>query len=206
MFGVLLMTLSRCGCFSLLIVFLLVGVYARINRKSSREAKLFPRVIGLVLLSRIWFGGEGLSNRILKQSIYDIRLNVAAVSITMASDYPLLGAGNGLWEESFAQYRDISTNASRFKHAHNDYLEVLVGQGLLGFLLIGGALIYMLKDLLIANSARRDPLAKGILFGVLVGVVAILVHGFLDFNFQIAGNMLVFMGIIASGLTLGKKP
>lgn len=200
MFGVLLMTTSRGGTFSLLVAFLLVGLYTRFKLRSSREAKLLPWVLGLALISSIWFGVEDLTSKITKHGIDEQRLKVASISINMTQAYPLVGVGNGLWEESFSQYRNDSAGSGRFEHAHNDYLETLVGQGLLGFVLLSAAVLLVLINLIVVFGVKREPLAKGVLFGVLVGLVSILVHGMMDFNLHIPGNMLVLMGVLASGV------
>ena len=205
MFGVLLMTSSRGGVFSLLVAFLLVGTYARIKRKFSRGAKLLPWVLGITVLSSIWFGVESLSNRIVRGGIDQLRLEVYAISLTMAADYPLLGAGNGLWEESFTQYRDNTTGTLRFDHAHNDYLEIFVGQGIIGIVLLGSAIVLILRNHIAAFRRREEPLALGASFGVLVGVFSICVHGAFDFNFQIAGNVILLSTIASLGIVLGVR-
>ena len=205
MFGALLLTASRGGVFSMLVAFLLIGAYARIKRKTSHEAKLLPWGIGLVVLSSIWFGVEGLSDKIAMQGLDQHRLNVYRLSISMSADYLLVGNGNGLWEEGFTQYRDNTTGSGRFEHAHNDYLELLVGQGVIGVLILGGAIIYILVGMFSSYAGLRGPLANGVMFGVLVGCISICIHGVTDFNIQIPGNALILLVLMATGLIFQSK-
>ena len=52
---------------------------------------------------------------------------------------------------------------------------------------------------MLAQARRRDPLVRGVAFGVVMGVVAIGIHSTVDFNLQIPANAFVFMILLALG-------
>ena len=46
---------------------------------------------------------------------------------------------------------------------------------------------------------RRDPLCRGIAFGATMGIIAIMIHSWVDFNLQIPANALTFVVLLALG-------
>ena len=51
----------------------------------------------------------------------------------------------------------------------------------------------------LALSRRHDPLARGVAFGVVMGVSAIAIHSTVDFNLQIPANAFIFSVLLALG-------
>jgi tetratricopeptide (TPR) repeat protein len=62
---------------------------------------------------------------------------------------------------------------------------------LFGFVIAGG-------------RARRNPRAKGLLLGVVTGLVAILIHGLNDFNFHIPANAFLFTVLMGMAWNLAR--
>ena len=52
---------------------------------------------------------------------------------------------------------------------------------------------------MLALARRRDPLARGFAFAVLMGVCSLAIHSAVDFNLQIPANALAFMVLLAYG-------
>jgi hypothetical protein len=50
-----------------------------------------------------------------------------------------------------------------------------------------------------AQWVRRDPLMRGMSFACIMGVTAILIHSWVDFNLQIPANAVLFMVLLALG-------
>lgn len=79
-----------------------------------------------------------------------------AVAIEAVKNYPLFGIGPGLYLSAFSQYKPLSFNASpywhlRFGAAHNQWLQVLTTNGLLGLAVFG-----FLMAVIARSIARRD--------------------------------------------------
>ena len=82
-------------------------------------------------------------------------------------------------------------------HAENDYVQFLAETGAVGILLLGLIVGLSLFAALRAQYQRDDPLARGLAFGAVMGITAILIHSTTDFNLQIPANAMTFMFILA---------
>ena len=69
-----------------------------------------------------------------------------------------------------------------------------MGLGVLGLLVT-----LTLGVALMAQWKRRDPLMRGMSFACIMGVTAILIHSWVDFNLQIPANAVLFMVLLALG-------
>jgi hypothetical protein len=52
-----------------------------------------------------------------------------------------------------------------------------------------------------AQWLRSDPLARGMAFASIMGIVAIMIHSWVDFNLQIPANAQLFVVLMAFGWT-----
>ena len=126
-------------------------------------------------------------------------------TLEMIGDFPLAGTGKGTYVNAYAMYEKVDDRL-RLSFAHNDYLEFAAENGVVG----GGALIVAGLGLAVWLAAmwrrRRGSFAKGIGLGALLGVAAILIHGFTDFNLQIPANAVYFTTLAMLGvIVLGKR-
>ena len=123
-------------------------------------------------------------------------------------DYPLFGTGGGTFYTAFTRYRGQDIDAY-YDHVHNDYVQYLTETGLIGGALFGLLVVISVVCAILAQARRRDPLARGVAFGVLMGVTAIGIHSTVDFNLQIPANAFLFMILLALGwvsLYLNRAP
>ncbi len=136
------------------------------------------------------------------------RVDPAVYAVKILDDYPLFGTGAGTFYTAFTRYRGHDIDAF-YDHVHNDYVQFLAETGVLGLGLIGLFVLAALACAVLAQARRRDPLARGVAFGVVMGVVAIGIHSTVDFNLQIPANAFVFMILLALGwvsLYLNRTP
>jgi ABC-type uncharacterized transport system permease subunit len=70
----------------------------------------------------------------------------------------------------------------------------VIGLGLLGLVVLS-TFVVALRTL----YERRDPLCRGIAFGATMGIIAIMIHSWVDFNLQIPANALTFVVLLALG-------
>lgn len=116
-------------------------------------------------------------------------------SSAMIADFPLFGAGYGTFREVFPRYTPPGTSV-RFAQAHNDYLEVLLDGGAVGFaLLLWLVAGYATK--VGGRLKRLGPSHRILTLGILAGVGTLAVHAFFDFNHQIPANALLFVALCA---------
>jgi hypothetical protein len=123
----------------------------------------------------------------------------------MIGDFLPTGTGKGTYVNAYPMYEKVDDRL-RLSYAHNDYLEFVAENGIVG----GGALIVAGLGLAVWLAAmwrrRRGSFAKGIGLGALLGMTAILIHGLTDFNLQIPANAIYFTTLAMLGaIVLGRE-
>ncbi|MGC2167002.1 MAG: O-antigen ligase family protein, partial [Gallionella sp.] len=154
-------------------------------------------VIDLIIVGT-WFGVEKVVARIEQTSAeHDAdRIEVSLNTIKLWQDYPLVGSGGGTFHTVYPRYRP-DTIGAYYDHTHQDYLEIAADAGLIGLGLLGAMVIASFAAALTALRKRRDPLMRSMAFASVMGIVALMIHGTVDFNLQIPANAATFMVILA---------
>jgi O-antigen ligase len=116
-------------------------------------------------------------------------------TLGMIKDNLLIGIGPGTFATIFPQYQ-LAGSSARFYQVHNDYLHFLVELGVLFLPLLGWLLLSLF------NTGRRKLQSTsrqvwGISLGAMTGIVAILIHSFVDFNLHIPANAILFTVLAA---------
>jgi O-antigen ligase/Flp pilus assembly protein TadD len=137
----------------------------------------------------------------------DIRFRLWEPAKVMWKDHLWLGVGPNHFDARFGEYRPFDYDLqSRPDRAHNDYLNTLADWGLVGTLLVTacwGTFFWQVftgwrfvqrsqNDL----GAKRSNRAAFVLGGTL-GLLAILVHSYWDFNMHIPANAILTVTILA---------
>jgi putative inorganic carbon (HCO3(-)) transporter len=205
-------THSRMGnaaFFSSMLVAGAIGI--TLSRHATRNTVILLASLMIIDVAIVgsWFGVERLAQRIQETTALDVeqREEPAAYTLGMIRDYPVFGAGPGSFYAVFPRYRP-ETVAAFYNHAHNDYAEIAAESGVLGLGISGAFVIVSLGAALRAQWLRRDPLMRGMSFACIMGVTAILIHSWVDFNLQIPANAAYFMVLLALGwisLHLGRE-
>lgn len=113
----------------------------------------------------------------------------------MAADFPIVGSGYGTFGEVFERYTPPGADA-RFAQAHNDYLEVLLEGGFVGFALLSWLIVAYARRVR-ARIARLGVSPRVEALGILAGVLSLAIHAFFDFNHQMPANALLFVAFCA---------
>jgi O-antigen ligase len=114
----------------------------------------------------------------------------------MGADFPVFGAGFGTFAATYPLYR--SPDVRRFfSHAHNDLLQVFAEGGAVGLLLLGLILGPVATRVVRAFTGSEGTLA----IGFAAGLVAVMLHALVDFNFHIPSNGAV--AAVLAGALLG---
>ena len=207
MFSALFLSGSRGGVgslfFALLSVYSLV-FFAGIIRK--REATTGPFLLGLFLASALWLGLGQLPERYEETDVsLEQRTGLWRQTLDIAADYPMTGSGAGTFQSIFPLY-DSGHSPRFFDHAHNDYVELLADQGLIGFALLASALALFFRILISALKTRRDHFMRGMLVASSVGVTSLMYHSVVDFNMHIPANAAYFFTLIGIGIASSITP
>jgi O-antigen ligase len=192
--------MGNTGFFSSLLIAGALGIV--LSRHATRNTVIL--LVSLVAIDLLivgsWFGVEKLARRFEQTTLEEVRErgDPAAFSVDLIKDYPAFGAGPGTFYVAFPRYRQEKV-VTFFDYAHNDYAQFASESGLIGLALLGVFVALALGAALRAQWLRRDPLMRGMSFACIMGVTAILIHSWVDFNLQIPANAVLFMVLLALG-------
>lgn len=206
-----------CGLFIVLTALLLTAsrgaivstafagvVLAAVALGRSRGAAIDQRDILLFLvfvIATIVAGfGDAILGRIGAQGFSDeSRMAVYRLTADSILQRPLLGYGYGTFADVFPMFRDRSTGvAGEWMMAHNSYLEVLQGLGLVfGGCLMGGVGTLVARCLKGARLRKVNATLPAV--AASVGCL-VAVNAFVDFSLQIQAVTLTFMAILGVGV------
>jgi O-antigen ligase len=191
MISALFLSLSRGGIISFIVgmvVFVALISFSRTKVVISRGRSIIFTVLTLTLILLIWLGLGPIFDRFSDLSA-PTRYELYQDTISMAKDFPTFGTGLGTFQYLYPRYRTVH-GQFYIVHTENDYLEHLTDNGLFGFMIVLGGIILFFRKTLTVWWERRDPYARGVTLGGVCGVIAILIHSFVDFNLHIPANAL----------------
>jgi O-antigen ligase len=176
--------------------------YARPFVVRSAAATCLLVAVGL---AAIWVGGDKLMRRMenLRQEVgaqgagnrdFPRRSEMWWATWQMIKEHPLAGTGFGGYWLAINRYYDASGIASP-QQAHNDYLELLAGGGLVAVVaaaLFGGLFIKRARECLRCGGPFRRAACRG----ALTGLCGVALHSFVDFGLHITANALVFTALV----------
>ncbi len=198
----LLFSHSRAGITGASMGFL---TFILLSRNRSREMSRFIRsmlvgIIGLLVFYCAIMGTGSIADRFLRLEEGDSRLNIWRDSLSIIRDHPF-GIGLRNYENVFPVYNASNLSAGTVvDYAHNDYLQLLIEAGWIGFLAaISGFTIFMWKSLtkIRRMDSHKDPLRFFLAVGAFSGLISMAFHSFFDFNLQIPANCIYFVALLA---------
>lgn len=156
-------------------------------------------VIDMFILSA-WFGLDKVKERIETTALtHETRDEVIRDSLPILKDYALTGSGMGSYYTLYPVYQSDEVHLF-YDHAHNDYLQFLIEAGSVPSFIILMVPLIAASRCVKAMRKRRNKLIQGVAFGVLMGVIGMLIHISVDFPLQAPANTSLFVTILALGL------
>jgi len=196
-------THSRMGNTAFFASLLIAGVIGiALSKHATRNVVVL--LVSLVVLDLAivgsWFGVEKLVKRLEETTVQNVqeREEPAAYAVGIIENFPVFGSGAGSFYVTFPKYRP-ETIPQFFDYAHNDYAQIASETGVVGIGLLGLVVAITLGVALRAQAVRRDPLMRGMSFASIMGITAILIHSWVDFNLHIPANAVFFMVLLALG-------
>lgn len=122
------------------------------------------------------------------------RLSMYQSGVWMLADFPLFGVGLGGFAGVFRAYQDRIV-VGIVEHIHSSWLEVALETGLLIFVAFGAAIlkpVFLLGWRLMSAKGNAWAVAAGC-FGA---SLAIILHGFVEFSFQIPADAVLFIVLL----------
>jgi O-antigen ligase len=191
---------SRGGMLAFVLEMVLFAALTLGKRRSPRIALGSIAVCVLVLAFLVFLGKGQVLGRLGDLSP-GARLDMTKDSLRMFFHRPVWGWGLGTFPTVYPSYRSFYTNLF-VNEAHNDYAQLLVETGLLGFGLMLWFLICLYRHGLPTSRRWEFKWDGAVSLAALLGCTGILLHSFVDFNLQIPANAALFYvlcGLAASG-------
>ena len=200
----LLLSGSRGGIASASLGLFVLGaltVRARKQRPAGQREAIIVIVFGAILVAAAFLVfGDVLLGKIARQGFRDeSRMAVYTITIGSILDIPLLGYGYGTFADVFPMFRDQSVSTwGRWELAHNTYLEVFQGLGLLfGSMLLASVVLLVLRCVKGAVTRQENETIPCVAASVafLLGV-----HSVVDFSLQLQAIAITFKAFLGAGV------
>jgi putative inorganic carbon (HCO3(-)) transporter len=196
----LVMSRSRMGNVAFFSAIIAVSMFVfLLDRKKSKGLGILlvsMLIIDLFIVSH-WFGLDKVQQRLAETSLsQENRDEVVLDSLPIVKHYPIIGAGAGSFYSVFPGYKNSIINAF-YDHAHNDYLQILIEYGILGFAVLGLLVLFSFIKAMTALKKNASPVSKGTAFACLMAYLGMLIHMSVDFPLQAPANAVYFVILLA---------
>jgi O-antigen ligase len=198
----LLLSGSRGGIASTALgLIVLAAVTFRLRKHQFAEQRVAILVIGALLVAASFvFFGDAVAGKISQAGLRDqTRMAVYTIIIRSIFDTPVLGYGYGTFADVFPMFRDQSISTwGKWQMAHNTYLEVLQGLGLVfGSMLLACVCLLVLRCINGAATRQMNETLPCVAASVafLLGM-----HALVDFSLQMQATTVTFMALLGAGV------
>ncbi|WP_333689101.1 O-antigen ligase family protein [Methylococcus capsulatus] len=190
----LVLTRSRMGNVGFAVSLSVTGaVYLLLARSSRFSSGLVVAILSSIMLVDLvivgsYFGIEEVARRLEQTTVVEAsnRVDLYDYAVPYVLDYLPFGAGAGSFVASFLPYGGAE-------------VEFLGEWGVVGWLPMALAVLLSLGAAGLALRERQDSLLRATGIGSFMGIVALLIHSFVDFNLQIPANAGFFTVLLAMG-------
>ena len=191
---------SRGGMIAFLVE-LAVLAFFLIREKSKSKFRmtwvfiLFPIIMACLLA---WLGGSEFANRVtsIKSETHaeisgGVRMEITRDGLRMFKQKPILGYGLSAFPEIYPEFKSFYSEFW-INEAHDDYLQLLIETGALGFCIMLWFLWTMFSNATKKLVDWPENLNGTLALAAMLGCTGILVHSFVDFNLHIPANAAIF--------------
>jgi O-antigen ligase len=211
MVGTIFLSGSRGGMLAIMVELIILAALMAKQKRGLPTAIGIGIFLSIIVSMLIWVGGTQLSERIASvgpghiELSGDIRSDINRDGLHMFLKRPILGWGLGGFPVVYPQFRTFYTNFF-INEAHDDYLQLLVEMGLLGFGTMIWFLVTLYRHAVKKIGSWPSDISGALTLACLLGLSGILVHSFVDFNLQIPANAALFyvMGTVAASEPFAK--
>lgn len=211
MVAALVLTSSRgalIAAFASLVV--LVFTHFWVIRKWLRMPKNILKlgITSIMILVTIFVSGGNLMERFSQQGFSpNGRVLLVETALKVIANNPITGSGAGTYSLVQQHYKAFELGVTDMsQRAHNEYLELLSEQGVIGFTLL--TIVSVLLYVQLMSNMKYELLKTHNFLNlssvVFFSVTSIMVHSFVDFVFHLPNLSALFFILIASSLRYSK--
>jgi O-antigen ligase len=179
-------------------VFGVLSIGSRHRSPAGQRMAIFAGT--LVVAGAFLAFGDLVIGKIAERGLSDAsRVAIYVITLRSILDSPIFGYGYGTFMDVFPMFRDRSVSVEGvWEQAHNTYLEILQGLGVVfGLMLVASVALLVLRCLKGATT-RQESVTVPIVAtsaAFLVGV-----HALVDFSLQMQAVTLTFMAFLGAGV------
>jgi O-antigen ligase len=154
----------------------------------------------------LWVGGERIRQRLQtvpdelrphaseSQTSSSRRLEIWSATLGLIEVHPFLGSGLGAYKTAISGHFQ-PVNEWHPEQAHNEYLELVAGAGVVGAVLGLWFVAIICREL--SRRLSEDVFRQVVCLGGAVGLVGVAVHSLVDFGLHVMANSVIFAVLIA---------
>jgi len=190
-FGGILLSQSRGGVLAAIAATLLLAVLAWLRRRRRGSRRTLVSLLGGAFALALLFSAGPVLDRFLgsdpREMSNDTRAQLRALSARVESRFPVFGTGLGTFRDAFVlvQPRNL---VGVIDHAHNDFVELKVTGGWIGFLAGLAGLLAAFQGLAAARRRQPHRIESAFALAGIGALAALSIHALFDFNFVIPAN------------------
>jgi len=212
-FTALIMSHSRGGYLAMLAAWLLVTVvlfHAKrtscppqntLNRKVNHTLKLI--LIILVAMVTITSTSKNYQQPYAVKE-FNLHSNspIFRSSLKLINAHPITGSGTNTYDQAHTPYIQhyFPKTTLHWSHAHNGYLELIAEQGIIGFLLLGGAIVFLTIRFFQHVFVQPVSIARNCLIANALTTMTLLIHAIAEYNFQVPALSAYFFISLGLGM------
>jgi O-antigen ligase len=199
--GGLILSGSRAGVIGFVFELAVLGLLSRSRKTRSGKRSIALGLFVFAALALVaWLGAGRLIERfsVLRPGEVSIarRITMSEGGLHMFRAYPISGAGLGTLVAVYPKYETLY-DAHLVDHIHNDYIELLAEQGIIGGLCGLAFLFILFRDTRRAYEAEQGHFSRAIHAAAVAGIAGLLLHSLVDFNLHIPANAILFLVLCA---------
>jgi len=216
--GWVIITAASLTMMSIVVVYLKYAAPIIERKLSKWSQKRFsnlwiPLIFVMLLIIGIFSFQAGILNPIIPEQIQTRlegitlythsvleRLTMYRNGLEIWKQYPILGGGGGVWDASYEQFQSYPYSSAQ---THSYPLQVLLETGVIGFLIIGGLILYIIGNYIVRFSRGKD-FDQSAEFVFLLIAMSVLLHSIIDFemSYLFFGALVYFcLGVLAGKRT-----
>jgi O-antigen ligase len=194
--GALFLSASRGGIMSFVAEMVFLAILVVLRRREKKAFVGAVLIVGLAVVLVSWLGIGAAMDRFASYKGLEVgegrRVEMLHGTWRIFLDHPILGTGLGTLQEVYPRYETVSDGLI-VNHTHNDYVEALAETGAIGgicFFIFPVLLFWSAWKILVADKDGKNLAYHA---GALIACLGLLIHAFVDFNFHIPSNALLFL-------------
>ncbi|WP_058308586.1 O-antigen ligase family protein [Gracilibacillus massiliensis] len=122
------------------------------------------------------------------------RILIYEDSLEASQNSPIWGYGGNAWESIYRAYQQLPYQAKRI---HNEYLEMIIDLGYLGFMIMISVIIYFVYVIWRRYTNNHENMQN---VAIILSLMTIFAHSFLDFNLAFGYVGFMIFWLIAMGI------